>query len=916
VMEVGLKVPTRLLNNIFMTGLDEVFREAKEWAEGIEGDAQEAVVRRILGYMERVQELTPNESSEVISISLHDMKTFNKLTNLLIVEGIYPSLSDKVGVPLEQRSKDLKEAKCIKSSDPGGILELIVAKLVNILSQRGDVRDLLLLGTYTADFLAAAIELGYNPEYSSNTRKRDAGRKQFVEMTKQMDTYALFTYYSSLLRPNQAPKWFNNVVSRQLALLPILRTRDGVKSLIEFVSGMRDKDQISLQELDHVTRILKSIPRGVPVDEYSDKIGTQLFGILADHITNTNSSMVSSTVYVIHNLYEESPDIMNGFENTIIDRISPSSSAKRNHGGLGAGPQKVDEDELDKALQVVACLLKNPHERMMNRIIPTILPALWVLYCYLDRAKRPKNTILALIQSIVKTNSGLIQTLLKSLLVQSIGDYTFGPGPNGGIEIRQFEASSQLAETMDLITQLDKRVDLLMGILADLDDSIVSGVFVQVIRRWLVSGENTIIQEDESPFVSLANVKILEKLTQDHKSKLMKSPSEIIEVLGSILAQYALKLEDAPPPPPDSTDADSDDEDGLEASPISSAKRSHGGLGASPQETDSDDEDEEAEELEIVSLSLSLVSGIAMEDIEEADSRLLATLAPHLKAIVAKASEGLRFKAQNALQFIGEPTTTGTESKSSSSSSATLKKALKSLEDPLVPIKAHGLHLLRGLIEQRDAVLPFDTAVQILLKQVDNEDSFIYLNTIKCLETLADVYTPPRVLPILLGYYSDAEVELDARLRTGEVLVRVVQRMNKSLVGQCADMMVETMVSIISNTGGNDDRLRMSAMSVLSMTCEINPLGVSQTSMMDAVDCSVGVLTFEKAEIMRRSAVVLIASLVKGLDSLDWVPKQHLQTVVTRIEHASHADDDPLVRSQAGTVLDLIHDKRMDDLGM
>ncbi|KAA8897866.1 hypothetical protein TRICI_006626 [Trichomonascus ciferrii] len=893
-----------------MTSLDEVFREAKEWTEHIEENEQEDIVRRILGYMERVQELTPKESSEVISISLHDMKTFNKLTNLLIVEGIYPSLSEYVGVPLAQRSKDVKEAKCIKSRDPGGMLQLIVAKLVSILSQRGDVRDLLLLGTYTADFLAAAIELGYNPDYSSNTKRRDTGRRQFVEMTKQMDTYALFTYYSSLLRPNQAPKWFNNVVSRQLALLPILRTHDGVKSLIEFVSGMRDKDQISLQELDHATRILKSIPRGVPIDEYCDKIGTQLFEILANHITNTNSSMVSSTVYIIHNLYEEAPNILKGFENTIIGRIAPKSSSA---GSLKDSSPKVDEDEVDKALQVVACLLKNPHDCMMGRIIPTILQSLWVLYCYLDRAKRPKNTILALIQSIVKANSRQIQILLKSLLVQSIGDYVFGPGPNGGIEIRPFDASSQLVETMDLITQLDKRVDLLVGIIADLDDSIVSNVFVQVIRRWLVSDKNTIVPEDESPFVSLANVKILEKLTQDHKSKLMKSPSEIIEVLGSILAQYALKLEDAPPV--DANNADSDDEDELEAPPISSAKRSQGGLGACPQDDDSDDEDEEAEQLEIVSLSLSLISGIAMEDIEDVDRRLLTTLTPQLKSIVAKAQETLRFKAQNALQFIGDPTTTENET-TDKSSSETLKKALKSLEDPLVPIKAHGLHLLRGLIEQKDSVLPFDTAVQILMNQVDNEDSFIYLNTIKCLETLADVYTPPRVLPILLGYYSDGEVELDSRLRTGEVLLRVVQRMNKTFVGQCADMLVETMVSIISNSSGNDDRLRMSAMSILSMTCEINPMGVSQTNMMDAVDCSVGVLTFEKAEIMRRSAVVLIASLVKGLDSLDWVPRQHLQTVLTRIEHAKHVDDDPLVRSQAGTVLELIQDKRMDELGI
>ena len=63
----------------------------------------------MINYLIQIQELSEANSrilddKNLIKISLHDIKTFSKLVNLILEHGIYPALNlFRIGVPFEKR---------------------------------------------------------------------------------------------------------------------------------------------------------------------------------------------------------------------------------------------------------------------------------------------------------------------------------------------------------------------------------------------------------------------------------------------------------------------------------------------------------------------------------------------------------------------------------------------------------------------------------------------------------------------------------------------------------------------------------------------------------------------------------------------------------------------------------------------
>lgn len=158
-------------------------------------------------------------------------------------------------------------------------------------------------------------------------------------------------------------------------------------------------------------------------------------------------------------------------------------------------------------------------------------------------------------------------------------------------------------------------------------------------------------------------------------------------------------------------------------------------------------------------------------------------------------------------------------------SRAKYQEALKLLQDPLLPVRAQGLHLLKSLIKpatKNDTTATTATTSQDLLRTdpallpailsifvgaLTEDDSFLYLNAVQGLSLLVDVfgrqvvgglikvYTggggverrttgPLRVTAIVKDVTATGakgQSEVDKRLRVGEALVQVVQRAGDAL---------------------------------------------------------------------------------------------------------------------------------------
>ena len=128
----------------------------------------------------------------------------------------------------------------------------------------------------------------------------------------------------------------------------------------------------------------------------------------------------------------------------------------------------------------------------------------------------------------------------------------------------------------------------------------------------------------------------------------------------------------------------------------------------------------------------------------------------------------------------------------------TYQKALKLLQDPLLPVRAHGLLLLRQLVSPGQGLAPpaLDSALvpgilAIFLQAVQDDDSYVFLNAVSGLAAMADGYGRD-VLRSLVHTYAgrldDALVasaltkqDVDVRTRVGEALGQVVRRCGEAL---------------------------------------------------------------------------------------------------------------------------------------
>lgn len=176
---------------------------------------------------------------------------------------------------------------------------------------------------------------------------------------------------------------------------------------------------------------------------------------------------------------------------------------------------------------------------------------------------------------------------------------------------------------------------------------------------------------------------------------------------------------------------------------------------------------------------------------------------------------------ETSLKFTSTPTATTTKGKEKEldgmeSSRLQYQTSLKLLQDPLLPVRAQGLHLLKTLIKPNDTAKSTNSSSVELLKTdpallpgilsiflnslTSEEDSFLYLNSIQGLSTLVDVFGKQVINGLLEAYTGSrttgsgrggeirqvgkgekGQKELDKRLRIGEALIQVVQRSGQAL---------------------------------------------------------------------------------------------------------------------------------------
>ncbi|KAJ3980001.1 hypothetical protein F5890DRAFT_1558111 [Lentinula detonsa] len=155
------------------------------------------------------------------------------------------------------------------------------------------------------------------------------------------------------------------------------------------------------------------------------------------------------------------------------------------------------------------------------------------------------------------------------------------------------------------------------------------------------------------------------------------------------------------------------------------------------------------------------------------------------------------------------------------------QKALKLLQNPILPVRAHGLLLLRQLAAASSGQMKVDSAlVPALLEifvQSIQDDSYIFLNAVQGLAALVDNYDRSILKRLVYDYtkYLDGleaghmtQQDVDTRIRLGEALSMVIRRCGEAL-GATGNVIIAPLLRVVGSSTA-PTTLRTSSLSLLA----------------------------------------------------------------------------------------------------
>ncbi|AET37901.1 Rtp1p Ecym_2149 [Eremothecium cymbalariae DBVPG len=867
----------------FFQSLNEKFISKIRCTDGLnlyqlaECDGNKGFVSKCIGYLTelhflvREREASPQKDN-LLPISLHDMKYFDELVNLIIVHGVYANLPEDLGIPLEQRQlTNFKQEKKIFSVHKRGApdlktLELVLSSFYEIFAnntgQKDTVREMLLKGTGYIDCVTGYVAL------LCETPGRAAEYEEKLEKLESMqETYELFSMYSLLVHSTKKFKYKGWVLNK-LSTLPIRRD-DGVTSLVDFVVGIREDEEISADKLERVNQILLAKPKTVTNVEYFSK----LFARIYDGLTYVNRPiLVSCLNHLVTGFYYKNRRIVQDFLFPKIEGVLFNPEAKA-----------YSEKQLNDCINVLISLAKNSSTEVINELVSNkdannFYLHLWIYALYLNKYQKLQpngtqeksgpyyNVVLKLIKTFMKVNADYQVLDYIVLNLVNFDHKTWGYAINletqlpyiipkdsslNSIpkELKVEAKDDPTTKFQHLFLDIDLAVQMMIEFLNLVnDEDVTKTIFLSVINRWVTStnrdASSLMLHTEEDNFseslLSLVNLKLLEKLNETFKSGIIKKPRDILYLIDNVLGFSWIVV------------------DGSE----------------SEQDSDDDEDEAEHEPTNPLAILLELLSNIITSSTPD---RLLNE-SPILSSISSKLNKHPKDEKCVSLKHRIDKYLSTDVSTSSPSCSVvdgetdqeSLEKALANIHDSLVPIRAHGLFQLRQLIESGSPAVNIQTVLDLHIQQLRDPEPFVYLNAIKGLSALCQT-APNDTLPLLLDIYQPktppTPPSLDESLRLGEVFINYITTENELFQGAYANSIVNLALHNIRERDSTDNRIRMSSISILGVCLKTNPAGIS-SHIPDILDCAFAILQLEhsapttpikdNSAIMRRAAVHLI----------------------------------------------------------
>ncbi|PSN72967.1 hypothetical protein BS50DRAFT_174617 [Corynespora cassiicola Philippines] len=733
------------------------------------------------------------------------------LLDLVTTLGILPYLSP--GVTFYQRPRSvLVSTLPVPKDHNDALLSAVVKFLHPILEQDGVGVQPLLSQRILPDIISAVAELALSPRTSRELQLEYM--PVLKEILKSTPTSRLLPILTSFVQQPSLPSWLKPVLSKELAFVPL--RPHGVRHTVEFLSlsylsknsrvpqdasGPQSKLPIPLEAITQASRLLVSVPSGTNPDQWFTQLAPQLLNLL-DGSEGKELSRAAGQIIaggILNRKTTGAPGTVGWelFARPLLRVLRPVGNTATATMKSISNAVIVGEGELRVALRRMATIVSSySHAGLIKRLLGPLLLPLWALLNYskarssLDKEWRELSRAIMSRYMSISCDPKQIDTITTNLFWDGDPAWTYGPGSQGGVEIRQRAHEDIEMRGVDgifsRIGDLNARIALLVGLLSDsnINDDSAGTIFLQTTKRWLSPEKKTkttlVNDSDTDPLADLADAKLSEALATKFKDKFARSPQHIIELMIQILQNFVEEHK--------SRSKKLVESNKLTRGALENIVTSH----SNEQDQVSDNESED-----LVSFALSILTTLIASPGFKRDSispALLSSVIDPLQYIsISQPSLPiqplLRNAAANLLQILDPEASRGAPSDPLAEHRETLKTAMADLTSPEPPNRTWALSAIRKLIKDQASFTLIDvpsTTHMLLSASVADQESYVHTAAIPVLVDLA-IRAPNPTLRILVDAFVDIgeqslrlrkekEIQeaLDFRLRVGEILNNIV----------------------------------------------------------------------------------------------------------------------------------------------
>ncbi|KAG6378921.1 hypothetical protein JVT61DRAFT_13206 [Boletus reticuloceps] len=818
--------------------------------------------RSALLILHRVQLLLDDrDTQDQPAIGTRDLNVLKTLLTLLFRWGINPLLAHLA--PLWRTNRDPPDSLADLAA-----LSALLSDLMSTLFPRGvraqppqTLITTTILHRHVPDLLMASMTLAWLPKspWPQDNLSLNTLRPFVLRLLEFLPLSQIMTDLGAVLSSTPPPPSHVRKLCSSLLTKSLLRP-EGVRALFAAVFGEQEgSDDPPLEKYERTAGILVVVPAGLKPEEYFATIIPRLMELLSNGVPASYRRAAAFSISRLLDAEFSHRSLVSSLVSSIIHRPiihGPKVDSRPDEHSSGATSPTPTT-----ALSMLTILLLNtdPSPAFITDVLSPVVPALYALIFHLDTVKASDpvlkdsvNGLLATWGRVVGTQDGL-NTLWSVIRSERI----YWEVDISGIKHGTPDVSTKRA----LLTPEDIMGENFLDLYPDpahfvqyiksLDRlDMASELFVRLLEVY----HSVDAAQDAGPSRGLLYLQLIiqmqTQLSNDSSpTNILRKPEHILLFIKHALGPQAVH----------GTSATSNKTErsrglGLEDLKIVDKTEDFGG-------SDSDDDLGEQAENSMSGTAIDLLLAIL-----EANPELSARNAPVLNEIFSllepftnDVSDSIRSLAREARMVMTARLASGSTSWSAprkreeEDPQEIYQKALKLLQDPILPVRAHGLLLLRQLVSSRprasrdttDAAL-VPAILSIFMQSVQEDDSYIFLNAVQGLSAMVDAFGKD-VLGSLLETYTRnlsassastlSKQEVDAKVRVGEALGQVIRRCGDAL-GVYADIIVPRLISVFRASYA-PTVLRTSAVSLLtqcvttstvSVLCYINDLA---TGMID-----------------------------------------------------------------------------------